>query len=421
MADIQPLRALHYDQSLVGPLSDVTSPPYDVIDAEQREQLLERSPFNVVAVDLPKGRPDGRDPHTAAGELWEAWQLQGAIVRDPEPALWAHTQTYAGPDGRTRTRKGFFCRVRIEGYGPGRVRPHERTHPGPKEDRLRLMRTTRTNLSPIFSLFSDPTNAAWEALEPATESDPWGEVIDAEGTVHELWRVTDPQAIAAVQQATRDVELLIADGHHRYETTDTYARELGGEGEHRYVLMCLVALEDPGLTVFPTHRVVRGLDRARREALRETLRRDFEIVEVPLEQLAPQPGTGPLELGYIDTHHQQPYRLTLKDQAIADAALHDFSEAYRSLDTGVLEALLLKQTLGLSDDDISHFNGLFYARSAEEAVTMVRSGEYDAAFLMRPTPIEQVRDVAAGGENMPPKSTFFYPKLLTGLLFNSLS
>ncbi|HEV7937651.1 MAG TPA: DUF1015 domain-containing protein [Solirubrobacteraceae bacterium] len=418
MADIQPLRALHYDQSLVGPLSNVTSPPYDVIDAGQREQLLERSPFNVVAVDLPKGEPD---PYAAAGELWEAWQLQGAIVRDPEPALWAHAQTYTGPDGQTRTRNGFFCRVRIEGYGPGRVRPHERTHPGPKEDRLRLMRTTRTNLSPIFSLFSDPTNAAWKALEPATEGAPWGEVTDAEGTVHKLWRVTDLQTIATVQRTTREVELLIADGHHRYETADTYAQELGGEGEHRYMLMCLVALEDPGLTVFPTHRVVRGLDRARQERLRETLRRDFEIVEVPLERLAPQPGTGPLELGYIDTHHQQPYRLKLKDQKIADAALPDFSEAYRSLDTGVLEELILKRTLGLSDDDISHFNGLFYARSSEEAVAMVRSGEYDAAFLMRPTPVAQVRDVAASGENMPPKSTFFYPKLLTGLLFNPLS
>ena len=285
MADIQPLRALHYDQSLVGPLSDVTSPPYDVIDAEQREQLL-----RALAIQRGRGGPPQRASRIhmrAAGELWEAWQLQGAIVRDPEPALWAHTQTYTGPDGQTRTRKGFFCRVRIEGYGPGRVRPHERTHPGPKEDRLRLMRTTRTNLSPIFSLFSDPTNAAWKALEPATESAPWGEVTDAEGTVHKLWRVTDPQAIAAVQQATSDVELLIADGHHRYETADTYAQELGGEGEHRYMLMCLVALEDPGLTVFPTHRLVRGLDRERQEALRETLRRDFEIAEVPLEQLAP--------------------------------------------------------------------------------------------------------------------------------------
>jgi len=418
MADIQPLRALHYDQSLVGALADVTSPPYDVIDAKQREELLERSPFNVVAVDLPKGEPD---PYASAGELFEAWQLQGVVVRDPEPSLWAHTQTYTGPDGQQRTRRGFFCRVRIEGYGPGRVRPHERTHPGPKEDRLQLMRTTRANLSPIFSLFSDPAGAAWKALEPATENAPWGEVSDGDGTTHRLWRVNDPARIAAVQDATRDVELLIADGHHRYETANTYADELGGDGEHRYVLMCLVALEDPGLTVFPTHRLVRGLDRERLQALRDTLRRDFEIVEVPLEQIAPEPGTGPLRLGYIDSHHQQAYRLTLKDQAIADAALPGFSDAYRSLDTGVLEALLLKGALGLSDEDISHFNGLFYARSTEEAVAMVRSGEWDAAFLMRPTPVSQVRDVAASGENMPPKSTFFYPKLLTGLLFNPLS
>jgi uncharacterized protein (DUF1015 family) len=422
MAEIQPLRALHYDQSVVGPLADVTSPPYDVIDAQQRAALLQRSPFNVVAVDLPKPEPGSdADPYAAAGELFEAWQLQGVVVRDPQPALWAHTQTYTGPDGQTRTRKGFFCRVRIEGYGPGRVRPHERTHPGPKEDRLKLMRATRANLSPIFSLFSDPTGAAWKALEPATTSGPWGEVTDGDGTVHRIWRASDPDAIAAVQAATRDVELLIADGHHRYETANTYAEEIGGEGEHRYLLMCLVALEDSGLTVFPTHRLIRDLDQPRRETLRDALRRDFDMHEVPLDQLAPPPSTGPLQLGYIDSFHQTPYRLTLKDQAIADAALPGFSAAYRQLDTGVLEALILKGALGLSDDDISHFKGLFYARSDDEAIAMVRSGEYEGAFLMRPTPVAQVRDVAAGGENMPPKSTFFYPKLLTGLIFNPLS
>jgi uncharacterized protein (DUF1015 family) len=184
--------------------------------------------------------------------------------------------------------------------------------------------------------------------------------------------------------------------------------------------MCLVALEDPGLTVFPTHRMVRGLDSARREALAEALRRDFEISEVPLEQITPEPGGGPLQLGYIDSHSQRPLRLTLKDQAIADAALPDRSPAYRQLDTGVLEALVLKGALGLSDEDISHFNGLFYARDTAEALSMVEAGDYEAAFLMRPTPVQEVRDVAAAGENMPPKSTYFFPKLLTGLLFNPL-
>src|SRR6202011_2842972 len=177
----------------------------------------------------------------------------------------------------------------------------------------------------------------------------------------------------------------------------------------------------PGLTVFPTHRLVKGLDATRREALAEALRRSFNMTEVSSDEIAPPPGTGPLELGYIDSHSERPLRLTLKDQAIADAALSEHSQAYRHLDTGVLETLLLQGALGLSDEDIAHFNGLFYARDTAEALAMVRSGEYDAAFLMRPTPVQQVRDVAAAGENMPPKSTYFFPKLLTGLLFNPLS
>jgi uncharacterized protein (DUF1015 family) len=417
MAEIQPLRAIRYEPAVAGPIDSVVAPPYDVIDSEQRAALLARSPYNVVAVDLPQG---GEDPYAAAGQLFESWQLQGALVRESEPAIWAHTQEYTGPDGVTRTRRGFFCRVRIEDYGPGRVRPHERTHPGPKEDRLRLTRATRANISPIFSLYSDPAGAAWAALEPATAEAPWAEVRDGDGTVHRLWRIGDPAAIEAVQAAAAGSELLIADGHHRYETMHAYAEEVGGEGEHRYILMCLVALEDPGLTVFPTHRLVRGLDAERREALAQALQRDFEIEQVPIEQIAPEPGRGPLQLGYIDSDGR-PMRLTLKDQAIADAALPGHSAAYRELDTGVLEALVLKGALGLSDEDIAHFNGLFYARDTEEALAMVRSGEYDAAFLMRPTPVEQVREVAAEGESMPPKSTFFFPKLLTGLLFNPLA
>ncbi|HXB65980.1 MAG TPA: DUF1015 domain-containing protein [Solirubrobacteraceae bacterium] len=440
MPDIEPLRALHYDLSVVGPLADVVAPPYDVIDAAQREALLARSPFNVVAVDLPrppaagKGGADGSeeatdrdaaagsppDPYRAAGELFDSWQLQSAVVRDSTPAVWAHTQGYTGPDGVTQTRRGFFCRVRVEEYGPGRVRPHERTHPGPKEDRLRLTRATRANMSPIFSLYSDPAGAAWAALEPFTAQPPWGETTDGEGTVHRLWRVTDETAVAAVQAAAGGSELLIADGHHRYETARAYAEEVGGEGDHRYVLMCLVALEDPGLTVFPTHRLVRGLDDARREALAQALARDFDATAVPLAQLAPPPGEGVLQLGYIDSRTRRPLRLTLKSQSIADTALPGFSAAYRQLDAGVLEALLLKGALGLTDDDISHLHDFRYARTAEEAAGLVERGEYDVAFLLRPTPVSQVADVAGAGENMPPKSTFFYPKLLTGLLFNPL-
>jgi uncharacterized protein (DUF1015 family) len=308
----------------------------------------------------------------------------------------------------------------VTDYGPGRIRPHERTHPGPKEDRLRLTRATRANLSPIFSLYSHPDGAAWAALAGHLGAPPWGEAIDADGTVNRLWRIADGDAIATVQRALEGVELLIADGHHRYETARVYADEIGGEGPHRYVLMCLVSLQDPGLTVFPTHRLVRGLDAARQEALAEAIRRDFDVEPIERDQLEPPSGGGPLQLGYIDAHFNQPFRLTLKDQAIADAALAGKPAAYRRLDTGVLEALLLKGALGLSDDDISHLNDFGYARDVPQALQLVEEGAYDAAFVLRATPVEQVQEVAASGENMPPKSTYFFPKVPTGLLFSPL-
>ncbi len=417
MAAVEPLRALHYDQGVAGDLQNLVAPPYDVIDPQQREQLAARSPYNVVRVDLPAGG----DPYAQAAQLWSAWQQEGAVTRDDAQALWALVQDYTGPDGRAMTRNGFFARVGVTDYGPGRIRPHERTHPGPKEDRLRLTRATRTNLSPIFSLYDDPRNTAWNALHAQLTREPDGRTVDDDGTVNRLWRVTDPQTLAAVTAALADTELLIADGHHRYETARAYADEVGGDGDHRYVLMTLVSLQDEGLTVFPTHRLLTDLkDSARQEALAAALRENFDIVAIEHDELRPPEGDGPLTLGYIDAHHRQAFRLTLKDQAIADRALPDMPDAYRRLDTAVLEALLIKGPIGLTDDDIDHKHGLDYSRTDEEALQMVRSGAADAAFFMRPSPVSQVRDIAAAGVNMPPKSTFFYPKIPTGLVFNQL-
>ena len=421
MADVQPLRALTYDPARFPDLGAVTAPPYDVIDPEQRTALLARSPHNVVAIDLPLAVEEGEDPYAYAAEVFAEWQAQGVLVRDAEPALYALAQDYTGPDGQERTRHGIFARVRVEDYGPGRIRPHERTHPGPKEDRLRLTRATRANLSPIFSLYDDPSGAAWLAVEPHTAAPPLGEVTDGDGTRHRLWRVADPNTIEQVHEALATAELLIADGHHRYETARVYAEEQGGgEGGHRYVLMCLVSLQDPGLTIFPTHRLVKGLTSDQHELLATTLREHFDIERVEPGQLRPPDGDGPLTLGYIDSHFKQAFRLELKDLEVPDRLLADRAPAYRRLDTAVLEALILERALGLSEDDISHMRGLEYARSGPEALERVRSGAADAAFFMRATPVEQVRDVAAAGENMPPKSTYFFPKVLTGLLFHPL-
>jgi len=418
MAEIEPLRTLRYEPRVVGSLDAVTAPPYDVIDEAQRAALAEKSPFNVVEIDLPQA--NGGDPYLHAQTTLEAWRQQGVLVREREPAIWALTQDYSGPDGRSRTRHGFLCRVRVEDYGPGRIRPHERTHPGPKEDRLRLTRATRANLSPIFSLFPDPEQEAWHALEPFTEAEPFGSVTDADGTVNRLWRVSDADAIASVQATLADRELLIADGHHRYETARVYAEEIGGEGEHRYVLMFLCSLSDPGLTIFATHRLLTDLTDEKRAALTETLARDFDMAPLDAGELEPGPDEPGIALGYLDRFDNQPKRLTLKEQSIADAALGDKPEPYRRLDTAVLEALVLKGALGMSEDDISHFNGLNYSKDASDARAAVADGRADAAFFMRPTPVEQVREVAEAGESMPPKSTFFFPKIPTGLVFNPL-
>ncbi|MFM8562123.1 MAG: DUF1015 domain-containing protein [Solirubrobacterales bacterium] len=425
MADAQPLRALHYDLEVTGGLDPVTSPPYDVIDPEQRALLAERSPWNVVRVDLPEAARPGADPYEEAAATFSRWQEEGAVVQDDEPAFWVLTQEYVGPDGARRTRTGFFAAVRVEDYGPGRIRPHERTHPGPKEDRLRLTRATRANLSPIFSLYSDPQGAAAAALAQVTAGEPWATQTDADGTVNRLWRAAGAEVVERLQETLAASELLIADGHHRYETARVYAEEVGGEGPWRYVLMNLVALEDPGLTVFPTHRLVTGLadDPRRSEALQAEIERCFEVTELGSEAELPPGGTAPdgrLQFGYLDAAGRRPLRLVLRDQAIADEALEGFPEPYRHLDTAVLEALILCGPLGLTEGDISHLNGLGYSRSDEEALSMAGDG-FDAAFFLSGVPVEQIREIAAAGVNMPPKSTFFTPKVPTGLLFHSLA
>jgi uncharacterized protein (DUF1015 family) len=415
MADLQPLRTLRYEPSAVGSLEDVIAPPYDVIDAELRAELAARSPYNVVEIDLPPS-------YAQAAATMADWRQRGVLVREDEHAVWVLRQDYAAPDGRRRTRTGVLARLRVDEYGPGRIRPHERTHPGPKEDRLNLTRATRTNLSPIFSLFPDPDGAAGRAMEQAAATEPFASAADLDGTSNTLWRSADEDLVAELQMALADAELLIADGHHRYETARVYADEVGGEGEHRYVLMLLCSLSDPGLLVFPTHRLLTGLkdDTAKQLAIRDALKRDFEIEELSdVREL--EPPAGPVAFGYMDSFHKQPYRVTLKDQAIADKALEGMPAAYRRLDTAVLEALVLRGALGMSEDDISHLNGLDYSKDLDDAIDAVRTGRADAGFFMRATPVEAVREVAETGESMPPKSTYFYPKVPTGLVFNPLT
>ncbi|HEY6672474.1 MAG TPA: DUF1015 domain-containing protein [Solirubrobacterales bacterium] len=417
MAQVSPLQAVRYDLTKVA-LVDVVAPPYDVIDDAQRAELAARSPYNVVELDLPQD-PQGGDPYEHSAELLREWTDEGVLGGDSDPTMWAVEQDYSPPDGSRLTRRGFLARVRLAPYGEG-IRPHERTQPGPKEDRLRLTRATRHNLSPVFALH--PGNA-WRHLEAALVTDPWGEVTDGDGTTHRAWRIGDPAVQEAVTEELAPAELLIADGHHRYETSLAYQREVGAGGPADYVLMALVSLEDPGLTVFATHRLISGLadDPAKQEALGTGLRELFEVEEVPTDRLDPAGIDGVGVFGYVDSHFKRAYRLRLASNPALDQALAERPEPYRTLDTAILEELVLKGILGMTTEDIAAKRGIGYTPSIDEALAKLDAGEYQAAFLLRPTPVEQVRAVAAAGETMPPKSTFFFPKLLTGIVFNPLA
>src|SRR6201999_3926597 len=379
MADVKPLRGLHYDLGKVGGLDRVASPPYDVIDAGERMRLLDRSPYNAVAIDLPKpfdpndpaSRPVG-DPYEDAARRIDAWRAEGVLVTDAQDAVWALSQDYTAPDGTAHTRHGVLVRVRVEDYETGTVRPHERTHPGPLIDRLELNRATRLNLCPIFSL---STEDPWPLVEPALSAAPWGVVTDPDGTVNRIWKVDDPAIVAAVVEKLSGAQLLIADGHHRYETARAYRDEVGGEGPQNYTLMALTGLDDPGLTVFPTHRLLSGFshDPARRERLLAGLEELFEVTEIDRSELDPAGAAGVGVFGLFDADGTA-RSLRLRDTEELDRRLAGKPEAYRRLDSAILETLVLEGLAGLREEDITERRGLEYAKSVPEAVEMVENG-----------------------------------------------
>ncbi|WDT93034.1 DUF1015 domain-containing protein [Thermoleophilum album] len=430
MPEVTPFPALRYEPARAGRLDELVAPPYDVVDPAWRRSLLATNPRNVVAIDLPHDDPDhperaGDDPYTKAAETVARWLREGILVREEKPALWVMRQRFTAPDGQLRTRTGFFARVRVEPHD-GTIRPHERTQPGPKEDRLRLTRATRLNLSPIFSVFPDPDGGARAALAAVADREPAGRFVEHDGTSTTFWRVDDPATIEQLTKLAARSELLIADGHHRYETARTYAREVGGEGPHQRTLMFLCPLSDPGLELYPIHRLLTGIDAERRRALWQTLEAFFDLEDrdPPAPSDATDAGSTvsgfiPGRFGVVDPASGRSVVATLRRDA-AQAELAQLPPALRELDAAILEHLVLRRALALSDEDIANKRGISYTPRFERALQAVATGDADVAFLLRATPIEQVRAIAADGVPMPPKSTFFYPKVPTGIVFNPL-
>jgi uncharacterized protein (DUF1015 family) len=356
MAEIKPFRAVRYGEA-AGPLDRLVAPPYDVVSPEEREQYASRSPHNVVHLTLPHDEAE-------AGRLWRAWRAGGVLV-DDEPGYWWLSQDYVGPDGVARTRQGLVAALRAEPYEKRVVLPHERTHRGPRQGRLRLLRAVRAQLEPLFFLYDGRPPA--RQLERSAE-------VETDGV--RLWRLP-PGAIA---DAFADRQLLIADGHHRYETALAYHEESRAP-EGAYVLAVLVSLDDPGLMIFPTHRLFRTEPAS----------------QLPAEERAPDPQTALRALNELP-----------RDRAAA--VVYRRGDAEVAVDgEGELDVALV--------DRLGH-EGISYTPDWQEAVRAVDDGKAAVAVLMRPTRIEDVFAVAQRGETMPQKSTYFYPKLLSGLLFH---
>ena len=392
MADVRPLAGLRYDPARVGDVADVIAPPYDVITPDEQQALYARSPWNVIRLILPREAERG----ASAARTLRAWVDDRVLVRDAAPALYFYSQEYGLPDGSRRRRDGVLCRLRLEAFDRGIVRPHERTLPGPKADRLRILRATGANLSAIFGLYARRGEAARDLLDLNVRDAP---LLDLRGG-HRLWRVTDPARIARFVDALANETIVIADGHHRYETALAYRDEQRGNEAAEWVLAYLANMEEEGVVILPTHRLVRGPIRPAAEVL-AGVAPWFDVVAA----------NGPRQAGEID-FVVPGRRERLRARPGAQDALANVPAAIRRLDLAVLHELVLGRVLGLGVDRLD------YTHDDADAVARVERGEFAAGFLLNAPTIAQVRDVCFAGELMPEKSTYFYPKLASGLVFS---
>jgi uncharacterized protein (DUF1015 family) len=433
MAEIIPFKALRYDPDQVK-LEDVLTQPYDKITPEMQSKYYERSAHNLVRIILGKaGETDTEafNVYTRAAEYLHDWRSSGILKQDPEPGIYAYAQTFTVPGTRELAeRRGLIVLGRLHDYADGVVFRHEQTLAKPRADRLNLLRATRAHFGQIFMLYSDPKDEIGALLKKRTEEDPDTSLLDEYETLHRLWRIHDPALIQAVQQRMRDKKLLIADGHHRYETALAYRNERRAESgssdpnaPYEFVMMTLVPMESRGLVILPTHRIVHGLPTFDRERMLEAAGQFFEIDRIDLRTESRSATTllgqaGENGTAFVAVTRQGPYLMRAKKNAVQDA-LGQVPSLQRDLDVVQLHRIMLERVLGISEEAVRNQENVRYERDAFEAISWVRQGA-NVAFLMNPAKIDQVRDIAFGGGVLPQKSTDFYPKLLSGLAIYAL-
>ncbi len=441
MAKIVPFRALRYSLTRISDPARVMAPPYDVISPSLQDALYHRDPFNVVRLILGKTTDEdsgSNNRYTRAAADFRLWEQEGVLVRDTMPSIYLYDQLYRTEDGQTVNRKGFIALARLEDFSSGVVKPHEKTLSGPKTDRLQLTRACRANFSPIFSLYSDPCCVLEFFTKKVKERPGDLEVSDDDGVVHRLWQVTDPAIIEKAQGVLDSKPLFIADGHHRYETALNYRNEMRekhpdftGKELFNYVLMYFANMEDQGMSIFPTHRLVHSLESFQVEPFLGRLREFFDIEAVPADPADPSArrtlreglarrGAEKRVLGLF-CGGRTFYYLTIRDEALMDRFFDARApKALRTLDVSILHRLILESILQITPEAQEAQTNLKYIKNFDEPFEQVENGNAQLAFLMNPTRMSEVRDVANAGEKMPQKSTYFYPKLLSGLVINKI-
>lgn len=431
MAEIAPFKALRYDSHQLR-LEDVVTQPYDKITPEMQARYYELSPHNLVRIIRGKeGETDtpSFNVYTRASEYLHDWRAGGLLKQDPEPSLYFYSQTFTVPGTRDLAeRRGFIGLGRIQDYSDNVVFRHEQTLAKPRADRLNLLRHAKAHFGQIFMLYSDPEAEIERLLQ--TEEEPDMSVLDEYEVLHRVWRVFDPGIVQTIQQLMLNKKLLIADGHHRYETALTYRNErreqagsVSPSAPCEFVMMTLIRMESKGLVILPTHRIIHGLLDFDRERMIEASKKFFDIQRIDMRTesrsattLLQQAGEG--GTAFVAVIKQGPYLMRAKKRALQDA-LSAMPAHQRDLDVIQLHKILLERVLGISEEAIRNQDHVKYERDAFEAISQVRQGA-NVAFLMNPARIEQVRDIAFSGEVLPQKSTDFYPKLLSGMTIYAL-
>ncbi|HEY3302145.1 MAG TPA: DUF1015 domain-containing protein [Candidatus Binatia bacterium] len=430
MAKIASFKGILYNQKKIANPSRVVAPPYDVITPEEQEKLYSRSPYNIVRLILSR-EPE---PYESAARLFDEWQREGILTRDEKPAIYFLTQSYAYKG--EKERKGFMAVTRIEDFSSGAIRPHEATLAAPKEDRLRLMLACNANLSPIFALYNEPRQMINRLLAEHVQGKPADvEVKEDKGGSCRLWRITDAELIRMAEREMEPQPLLIADGHHRYEAAMNYRERMrqqtpnfNGREAFNYVMMVFANMKDEGVTILPTHRLVRSFAPIGFRELEESLMRYFYIEPYPKNPEGQRSFLRALQSGrkkhrLIGAAFKRDPRyliLRLKNKRFMQRLAGDLSAPLQELDVSVLHRLILDHILGIKPEDQVKEGAITYSQDEEKVLQMLDKEDYMAAFILNPTQPEEILAVTAAGEKMPQKTTYFYPKLIDGLVMNRL-